>query len=90
MSTTPSTRSGKTLAGGLLALLLLSGCGMATEDRIISGAGFGAGIGAVTAVATSVNPLVGAAAGGLLGGTVGYTSDPTEINFGKPIWRKRY
>ncbi len=85
-----SIRAGRFLAGGLLAVLLLSGCGMNTEDRVISGAGFGAGIGAITAVATSVNPIVGAAAGGLLGGTMGYTSDPSEINFGKPIWRKRY
>lgn len=80
----------KKVAVAALALSVLSGCGMDPTDRVISGAGFGAGLGALTAVATSVSPVAGLAVGGLLGGTMAYTSDPTDINFGKPIWRKRY
>lgn len=79
----------QSVLGAVLCVGLLSGCGMDKGDRIISGGMFGAGIGAVTAVATSVNPAVGAAVGCLVGGTMGYTYAPSEINFGKPIWRKQ-
>jgi hypothetical protein len=79
------------IALALASSLVLSGCGMDTGDRIISGSMFGAGFGAVLGVALDgIGPGVGAAAGAVVGGTLGYTTDYTDINLGKPIWRKRY
>jgi hypothetical protein len=64
----------------MLAALLLSGCGTATGDRGLSGAGIGAGIGVI-------GGPPGMVIGGAAGAVAGMLSSPRQVNLGKPAWR---
>ena len=64
----------------ILAGMLLSGCGTATGDRGLSGAGVGAGIGII-------GGPPGMVVGGAVGAAVGMLSKPQQVNLGKPAWR---
>ena len=66
--------------------LLLSACGSTQGDRAISGAGIGAAAGAVGGALVGA-PGVGALLGGAAGGTIGAATTPSQVDFGKPIWR---
>ena len=68
------------IAIGMLASVLLSGCGTATGDRGLSGAGIGAGIGII-------GGPPGMVVGGAVGAVVGVVSSPKKVDLGKPIWR---
>jgi hypothetical protein len=59
---------------------LLSGCGTATGDRGLSGAGIGAGIGII-------GGPPGVILGGVIGGAAGMISKPSQVNLGKPAWK---
>jgi len=63
-----------------LAAALLSGCGTATGDRGLSGAGIGAGIGVI-------GGPPGMVVGGAVGAVAGMLSKPQQVNLGKPAWR---
>jgi osmotically inducible lipoprotein OsmB len=66
--------------------LLLSACGSTQPDRAISGAGIGAAAGAVGGALLGA-PGIGAALGAVAGGTIGAATTPSQVDFGKPIWR---
>jgi hypothetical protein len=68
------------VAIGMLAALLLSGCGTATGDRGLSGAGIGAGIGVI-------GGPPGMVIGGAAGAVAGMLSSPRQVNLGRPAWR---
>lgn len=70
----------RVVAIGMLAALLLSGCGTATGDRGLSGAGIGAGIGVI-------GGPPGMVIGGAAGAVAGMLSSPRQVNLGKPAWR---
>lgn len=63
-----------------LTAFLLSGCGTATGDRGLSGAGIGAGIGVI-------GGPPGMVVGGAVGAVAGMLSKPQQVNLGKPAWR---
>jgi len=65
---------------GMLAAVLLSGCGTATGDRGLSGAGIGAGVGII-------GGPPGMVVGGAVGAVAGMLSKPKQVNLGKPVWR---
>ena len=64
----------------ILAAIVLSGCGTATGDRGLSGAGSGAGIGVI-------GGPPGIVVGGAVGTAVGMVTKPSTVNLGKPAWR---
>jgi hypothetical protein len=68
------------VAIGMLAAVLLSGCGTAAGDRGLSVAGIGAGIGIV-------GGPPGMVVGGAVGAVAGVLSKPQQVNLGKPVWR---
>lgn len=68
--------------------LVLGGCGQSTGDRLLSGAGLGAAGGAVIGAATGGNPLAGAAIGAVGGAAVGALTTPSQVNAGRPAWRR--
>jgi osmotically inducible lipoprotein OsmB len=70
----------RVVAIGILASVLLSGCGTATGDRGLSGAGIGAGIGVI-------GGPPGIVVGGVVGAAAGMLSKPQQVNLGKPAWR---
>jgi hypothetical protein len=65
-----------------LACALLSGCGTATGDRGLSGAGIGAGIGLI-------GGPPGVVVGGVVGAGVGMLTTPKQVNLGTPAWRNK-
>ena len=70
-----------------LALLSLSACGNSTSDRALSGGGIGAGVGLVGGALVGA-PLQGALIGGAVGAGTGALTDSSQINFGRPIWKR--
>ena len=78
----------KYLRGASLAVItLLAGCGSSNFDRVSTGAGTGAGTGALIGllggpIGVAAGALIGAGTGAIVGGT----TDPKDVNLGKPIW----
>lgn len=68
----------RVLAVGILAALALSGCGTATGDRGLSGAGIGAGIGVI-------GGPPGMVVGGAVGAVAGMLSKPQQVNWASPL-----
>lgn len=68
------------IAMGMLATMLLCGCGTAAGDRGLSGAGIGAGIGII-------GGPPGMVVGGAVGAVAGMLSKPEQVNLGRPAWR---
>ncbi len=77
----------KTASFAVLALSLAA-CGNTTGDRALSGAGIGAGVGAVGGAIAGGNPVTGAAVGAAVGGAAGALTKESDINLGKPAWRR--
>jgi osmotically inducible lipoprotein OsmB len=75
------------LAGAAVSLIALGGCGETTGDRAISGAGIGAGIGAVGGLMVGA-PLQGAAIGAAVGAGTGALTSPSQVDLGRPAWRR--
>jgi phage tail tape-measure protein len=71
----------------LCGLALLVGCGTDERDRTEGGAAAGAATGAGIGL---VGGPVGVVAGGLIGGgagaIAGATTQPKDVNLGKPVW----
>ena len=68
-------------------LILPAACGTSQFDRVTTGAGTGAatgaGIGLIGGpIGAGAGALIGAGAGALAGGT----TDPDQLNLGRPIW----
>lgn len=68
--------------------MLAAGCGSATEDRGISGAGIGAAAGAVVGAVTGLSILNGALIGAAVGGITGVVTDKDTVDLGEPVWRR--
>jgi osmotically inducible lipoprotein OsmB len=75
------------LAAATASLLALSACGSTTEDRALSGGGIGAGAGAVGG-ALMGHPAEGALLGGAAGAAGGALTNQSDIDLGKPIWKR--
>jgi osmotically inducible lipoprotein OsmB len=71
----------------LCATMLLAGCGSTTKDRALSGAGLGAAGGAVAGALVGA-PLAGAALGSAAGAAAGALTKPSDVDLGKPIWKR--
>ncbi len=68
-------------------LVLLVGCGTNERDRTEGGAAAGAATGAgVGALAGPVGVVVGGVIGGGAGAIAGATTQPKDVNLGKPVW----
>jgi hypothetical protein len=72
------------LAGGLM----LGACGNTTGDRAASGAGLGAAAGLAVGAVTGATLLEGAVVGGALGAAAGALTDKSQVDLGKPAWRR--
>ena len=66
----------------LLGLLVLAGCGTSTTDRALSGGAIGAGSGFLLGGTT------GALVGGGAGAAAGALTDSSDVNLGRPVWRR--
>ncbi|MBL8669236.1 MAG: hypothetical protein JNK11_01170 [Alphaproteobacteria bacterium] len=69
------------------ALLAVAACGNTTGDRAISGGGIGAAVGAVGGLMVGA-PLEGALIGGAVGAGTGALTNESQIDLGKPVWKK--
>ena len=70
----------KAFMAAMATALVLSGCGTATGDRGLSGAGIGAGIGVI-------GGPPGMVVGGAVGAVVGMATKPNTVNLGQPAWK---
>jgi len=70
----------KASMAAMATALVLSGCGTATGDRGLSGAGIGAGIGVI-------GGPPGMVVGGAVGAVVGMATKPNTVNLGQPAWK---
>jgi osmotically inducible lipoprotein OsmB len=75
------------LVVALVATLGLTACGTSTQDRALSGGGIGAGLGAVGGALVGA-PLAGAALGGAAGAAGGALTSPSDVDLGKPVWKR--
>ena len=66
----------------VLGLLALAACGTSTTDRALSGGALGAGGGLLLGGST------GALLGGGAGAATGALTKESDINLGKPVWRR--
>lgn len=71
----------------VISLLMLSGCGTTTGDRMLSGGMLGAAGGAIIGAATG-NPAAGAVIGAASGAFVGAVTDPCDLDLGSPYWHR--
>lgn len=76
-----------TLGSALVAALALGGCGTTQGDRAASGGLLGAGAGALIGSVTG-SAATGAIIGGVAGAAIGATTNPCELDLGKPFWRE--
>jgi hypothetical protein len=76
------------ILGAAALSLALAACGTNERDRVQGGAAAGAATGAgVGAFGGPVGAAVGAVVGGGAGAVTGYTTSPSDVNLGKPVWR---
>ncbi len=74
-------------ASAFAVLALLAACGTNERDRTTGGAAAGAATGAgVGALAGPVGVVGGAVIGGGVGAITGATTQPKDVNLGKPVW----
>ena len=66
----------------ILGLFALAACGTSTSDRALSGGALGAGGGYLLGGTT------GALLGGGAGAATGALTSPSDVNLGKPVWRR--
>lgn len=66
--------------------LLLSACGSSPGDRAVTGAGIGATAGVIGGALLGV-PAAGAALGASAGAIVGASTNPSQVDLGKPVWK---
>lgn len=81
----------KTALGCALAFaagLGLAACGETRTDRALSGGAIGAGVGALGGAVTGGSPVGGALIGGAAGAAGGALTDSSDVNLGKPLWRR--
>jgi len=79
--------NGMKLILAVAALLTLAACGTNTTDRALSGGGIGAGAGLLGGAAVG-HPAAGAALGGAAGAAAGGLTKPSDVDLGKPVWRR--
>ena len=72
----------------MAGLLVLAACGTNTTDRALSGGAIGAGGGALLGGATGLGAGTGALLGGAGGAAAGGLTKPSDIDLGKPVWRR--
>ncbi|MGK7868750.1 peptidoglycan-binding domain-containing protein [Falsiroseomonas sp. E2-1-a20] len=78
----------KTKLLGAAALgLMVAACGTDPRERTTGGAAAGAATGAgIGALGGPPGVLAGAAIGGGVGAVTGATTDPSDVNLGRPVW----
>lgn len=81
-----NTLRNKTLA--LSAVLMLSACGNSSGERAVSGGAIGAGAGAVGGALLGGSPAGGAILGGAVGAAAGGLTKSSDIDLGKPVWKR--
>jgi osmotically inducible lipoprotein OsmB len=70
--------------------LMLGACGTDSGDRVASGAGIGAATGAgIGFLFGGVGAIPGALIGAAVGGGTAATTDPEDVNLGKPLWDRQ-
>lgn len=73
--------------GAAAMLAALAACGTNERDRTTGGAAAGAATGAgIGALGGPVGAAVGAVVGGGAGAITGATTQPKDVNLGKPVW----
>ncbi len=69
--------------------LLVAACGTDPQERVQGGAAAGAATGAgIGALGGPVGALAGAAIGGGAGAITGATTEPRDVNLGRPVWER--
>jgi hypothetical protein len=71
-----------------ISALALAGCGQTRGERALSGGLLGAGAGAGVAAITGGSLLTGGVIGGLGGAAAGALTGPSDVNLGRPAWRR--
>lgn len=72
-----------------MTAIALAACGTGTRDRVQGGAAAGAASGAtVGLVGGPVGVAAGAVIGGGAGALTGASTTPTQVDLGKPVWKK--
>lgn len=72
----------------VMGALAVAGCGQTHGERALSGAGLGAAGGAAVGAVTGGSLLTGAVVGGLGGAAMGALTSPSDVNLGRPAWRR--
>jgi hypothetical protein len=72
----------------VLSAVALTGCGTSTTDRALSGGAIGAGVGAGAGALTGGSVVGGALLGGAGGAAAGALTSPSDVNLGRPVWRR--
>lgn len=69
------------------AMLGLAACGTNERERVQGGAATGAAAGAgVGALGGPVGAVIGGVIGGGAGAVTAATTDPSDVNLGRPVW----
>ena len=76
------------IAVALASTLLLSACGHTTQERTLSGGALGAAAGVGVAAIAGGPILASALIGGAAGVLGGAFTDDSQVNLGKPVWKK--
>jgi hypothetical protein len=71
----------------IAGVLLLAACGTNTTDRALSGGGMGAGAGLLGGYLLG-HPVEGALLGGAGGAAAGGLTKPSDVDLGRPVWRR--
>ena len=66
----------------------LTACGNTTSDRALSGGAIGAGTGMAAGALLGGSGTTGALVGGAIGAAAGGLTKESDVNLGKPVWRK--
>jgi hypothetical protein len=76
------------MALGAGALVLLAACGSQPGERAVSGGALGAAGGAAVGGLTGGSLLGGALLGGAAGAAAGALTSPSDVNLGRPAWKR--
>lgn len=72
----------------LMVTLTLAACGSSQGERAVSGGAIGAGVGGVGSAVLGANPVTGALIGGAVGAGTGALTKESDINLGRPAWKR--
>jgi phage tail tape-measure protein len=68
---------------------MLAACGTQQDERVQGGAAAGAATGAgIGALGGPAGAVVGGVVGGAAGAVTAATTDPSDVNLGRPVWSR--